>query len=330
MHRRTFSSVLWVVLALASIAAAPASAPAQWRPFTTSNVPTATAAHMIAYDSARGVVVKFGGSDSRGYGINETWELDVRTRLWTKRTPAHSPSARAAGTLVDDQARRVTVLFGGSDFTYLGDTWLWDGTDWTQVFPAHSPAARTGQGAAYDSRRQQVVVFGGYGYYPPGFFDDLWQWDGTDWSERTATTRPPARCCMAFAYDSQRDALVLFSGNGGGCCLLTDTWEWINKTWMQRLPANSPVGRTFATSSYSPQGGYTMIFGGEDANLVFHSDTWLWEGTNWTQSTGTRHPSARTNEYGGVYVAGLRGILMHGGYDGGTRFTDTWVFADPR
>ncbi|MBI1801214.1 MAG: hypothetical protein HY259_13075 [Chloroflexi bacterium] len=322
---------MWLIigLALASVAAAPASVPAQWVRFNTSNAPTATAAHMLAYDSKRGVVVKFGGSDSNGDLINETWELDPRTRTWTKRTPVHAPPARTSTAMVYDVARHVTVLFGGYNFKYLDDTWLWDGTDWTQVFPAHSPAARTGEGAAYDSRRQQVVVFGGVGYYPPGFFDDLWRWDGTDWSERAASIRPPARASMAFAYDSHRDALVVFSGGSPTGSIYTDTWEWINNAWTQRQPVTVPVARVYAASGYSPTGGYTMFFGGEDAELVFRSDTWLWEGTNWMQSTGPRHPSGRTNEYGAVYVSGLRGILMHGGYDF-TRLTDTWLFADPR
>src|SRR5437762_219891 len=75
--------------------------------------------HALAYASARGVTVLFGGCCVLG----DTWEWDGTT--WTQRSPAASPPARSYHALAYDAGHAVTVLFGGlgnggSDF---GDTW---------------------------------------------------------------------------------------------------------------------------------------------------------------------------------------------------------------
>lgn len=54
------------------------------------------------------------------------------------------------------------VLFGGYwGGTYVGDTWVWNGTDWTLKSPEHSPPARSGHAMATDGSGN-VVLFGGY------------------------------------------------------------------------------------------------------------------------------------------------------------------------
>jgi hypothetical protein len=125
------------------------------------NKPTARSGHALAYDSARGVTVLFGGYDGSSR-LHDTWEWDGTD--WTQRSPAIEPTSRTSHALAYDSARGVTVLFGGHNgSTYLDDTWEWDGTDWTQRFPANKPVARSGHALAYDSAREQTVLFGGYG-----------------------------------------------------------------------------------------------------------------------------------------------------------------------
>ena len=67
----------------------------------------------MAYDSARGVTVLFGGAN--GYyppTLNdETWDWDGTAR--TQRTIV-GPSARFNHAMAYDTARAVTVLFGGT------------------------------------------------------------------------------------------------------------------------------------------------------------------------------------------------------------------------
>src|SRR5262245_55853251 len=80
---------------------------------------------------------------------------------WTQRFPAASPSIRGFHNLADDRGRGVTVLFGGWNNTYFGDTWEWNGTNWTQRTPAVAPSPRLCQAMAYDIGRSRVVLFGG-------------------------------------------------------------------------------------------------------------------------------------------------------------------------
>jgi hypothetical protein len=91
----------------------------------------------MAYDSARGQVVLFGG-DAGGTFLGDTWTWDGTD--WMQQAPAHSPLPRVGTGMAYDAVAAQMVLFGGDYIgTYLGDTWTWDGTDWTQ-HPAGSIA----------------------------------------------------------------------------------------------------------------------------------------------------------------------------------------------
>src|SRR5438874_3914689 len=69
-------------------------------------------------------------------------------------------------------------------------------------------------------------------------FGDTWEWDGTDWIQKTPATSPPPRECHAMAYDSTRERVVLFGGTDGSG-FLGDTWEWDGTDWIQKTPATS-------------------------------------------------------------------------------------------
>src|SRR5436309_145576 len=86
--------------------------------------------HAMAYDSARGRVVLFGGS-----GLGDTWEWDGTS--WTQRASS-GPPPRYKHAMAYDSARGRVVLFGGDGAAgpYLADTWEWDGTAWTQRSPS--------------------------------------------------------------------------------------------------------------------------------------------------------------------------------------------------
>jgi hypothetical protein len=72
--------------------------------------------HALAYDSARGVTVLFGGSG----GGDDTWEWDGTDWALADTT---GPSPRWGHALAYDSARGVTVLFGGNALSDSGETW---------------------------------------------------------------------------------------------------------------------------------------------------------------------------------------------------------------
>jgi formylglycine-generating enzyme required for sulfatase activity len=181
--------------------------------------------HAMAYDSTRSMTVLFGGGKDSSL-LNDTWEWNGTN--WTQRSPATSPSARFWPTMAYDDARGVTVLFGGNNhISALGDTWEWNGTAWTQLYPAANPPARWAHGMAYDSVRGVTVLFGGnrdLSIYNP--LNDTWEWNGTNWTQRSPETSPSMRQPSAMAYDSIRGVTVLFGGYGyneGACSPVTSS-----------------------------------------------------------------------------------------------------------
>jgi hypothetical protein len=88
-----------------------------------------------AYDSKRGLVLVFGGSNEQG-ALNDLWAWDGTS--WRKLAEG-GPEARVFGSMAYDKRRDRLVLFGGRrgapDDSDLGDTWEWDGAAWRRIVP---------------------------------------------------------------------------------------------------------------------------------------------------------------------------------------------------
>ena len=119
----------------------------------TTDGPHPRSGHAMAFDSARGVAVMFGGFDY------DTWEWDGTT--WTDRTNV-GPWPRLGAAMAYDSARGVTVLFGGYDgmndgFVYFDDTHEWDGSVW-RLRAASGPEGEWLISMAFDSLREVMVL----------------------------------------------------------------------------------------------------------------------------------------------------------------------------
>lgn len=297
-----------------------AGPPRRWRELFPPVSPSPRASHAMAYDTARGVAVVFGGADSNGEELDDTWEWDSATMTWSERFPATRPPARLGAGMVYDEARGVTVMFGGTTGLILfNDTWEWDGNDWTQLFPADAPSERWASGLVYDAQRQVIVLFGGLTIH--GYVGDTWEWDGTNWSEQFIVG-PSARCCMGMAYDSNRNVTVLFGG--GASQFFNDTWERAGDgPWQEVLVARKPSQRERPGAAYFPALQRVFLFGGE--KFTFNDDTWLWNGQKWVTRTFSPHPDGRCC-MGMVYDTVLRGVLLFGGSVSFVEANDTWIF----
>ncbi|MCK4341969.1 MAG: hypothetical protein KAY37_09630 [Phycisphaerae bacterium] len=297
----------------------------------------------MAYDSARGRVVLFGGAS----GItthDDTWEWgwDGTSVSWTEQDPpGQTPGPRHSHAMAYDGARRVVVLFGGKATGKLADTWEWDGTEWTSLEVSPAPCSRHGHSMAYDAARGKVVLFGGYDSQNVRL-DDTWEWDGGEWTERTdlPPSRPSARAYAAMAHDNQRGVIVLFGGNQGGAeQYCGDTWEFDGTGWTQRTDSG-PSAREGAAAAYDATSGRdcVVLFGGFDS--AFKYDTWTWDGTagesgEWSLES-TSGPSGRYNHA----LAYCGKVLLFGGmtednengstYDYGANLSPQWAccFAD--
>lgn len=193
-----------------------------WTTVPTVNAPSARYAYGMAFDSARNVVVLFGGRTNT-QTLADTWEYDGIN--WTQRNPAVAPSPRQELAMAYDASLARTIVFGGYDQdtnTVLGDTWEYNGTDWAQKAPAASPAARYRGASYYDSTRLRVVVFGGYD--GTTIRNDMFEYTGDTWTTTAqGTTLPTASTETLHGYDPVRKRFVVFGGFGGS--FSSQTWE---------------------------------------------------------------------------------------------------------
>jgi MYXO-CTERM domain-containing protein len=186
---------------------------------------------------------------------------------------------------------------------------------------------------AYDEARQRVVLFGWNS--SALFATRTWEWDGTDWVDKTPAPpakTPKGRIGAGVVYDSVRKKVVLFGGNGPtatntGTEDYSDTWEWDGKVWVEKKPATSPPGRYNPGIAFDPAHGQVLLQGGNYQTGNTHSartDTWTWNGTNWTKRTPATVPPEIRDSFSLAYHPGRKQILLYGGgYDGGG-LIDTW------
>jgi hypothetical protein len=119
-----------------------------------------------------------------------------------------------------DSVRKVTVLFGGHDGAYDGETWEWDGDFWT-LRASTGPTPRGEHTLGYDSARGVTVLFGGAD--TGEYYGETWEWDGDVWVLRE-TPGPSPRVGHGMIYDSFRAGTVLFGGYDGS--YFGGTWAY--------------------------------------------------------------------------------------------------------
>lgn len=228
--------------------------------------PAARSNASMCLDIARTNNVLFGGVNPGGAALNDTWVF--ANGQWSYLTPATAPSARSEHRMAYEASQQRTVLFGGKNNSGapLGDQWIWNGTTWAQSTPPALPTARYGHGMAYDDARSRIVLFAGQD--ASGYRDDLWEWDGTNWSlippvqRNGAPWRPDARARHGFAYDAASERVVLHGGaNLVGC--LGDAWSWDGTDWlMHLLPSTAPSARSGEQLVEDPSNRRLLLSGG--------------------------------------------------------------------
>ena len=300
----------------------------------------------MAYDSARGKIVLFGGRDGDTPYKNDTWEWDVKTRTWEEVLPLGvRPSGRYGHALTYDSKRGKTILFGGIEgavggpqhYTYYKyDTWEWDGEEhtWREVTPTQgtNPHSRECHAMVYDSNRGKVVLFGGKNTdIGGGLPEGIYEWDGVlgTWTKIVPSGNTPSsryRCYLSMAYDIKHEKVVMFGGFDGGSS--QDTWEWDgeNRTWTDVTPSEGiPSARGGHAMIYDIGLERVMLFGGQNGTL--YNDVWVWDEDlhNWNLITPDGSiPSGRAN-HSMIYDSVRNISVLFGGNDGSFK-QDIWEF----
>ncbi len=210
-----------------------------WAAGTNTNPPPARENANLAYDSARGVTVLFGGDDDPAITtatmFDDTWEYDGTS--WTEVSPSPAPTPRTFASMGYDPVRQRVVLFGGTDsaLSAKNDTWEYDGSTWVQVTTSSSPPAGSGASLIYDPNRERMVLFPSS--FAPVPNPPVWEYDGMDWTEISVPNHPSSRLMYRVSYDSWRRQFLLFSGNQQ----LSDLWTF---AWQSATPLEACSGGT--------------------------------------------------------------------------------------
>ena len=197
------------------------------------------------------------------------------------------PSRRALTEMVYDSRRQVCVLYGGMGETEaLADTWEWNGVEWTDRTASlgDCPGPRWGYALYYDETRGKVVLFAGKNNSSTRF-NDVWEYDGTDWTQRNDVEGDPVygfpdpNFGMGFCYDTGRQVGVFYGGDRWNDDFLDrEHWEYDGSVWKRR--PDGPDARRYLSMAYHAFLGQMIRYGGYPES----NRTYYYSGTAWSDS----------------------------------------------
>jgi len=328
-------------LARASLGATPSAAGPAWTQITTAtnSTPSPRDVAAMAYDASDGYVVLFGGHNSAGHALSDTWKFQAGT--WTRLHPAHSPPARWGVQMVYDAKDGYVVSFGGQAVRFNGyfydsnDTWAFRGGNWTDLTnsSAPTPGSRSFGGFSYDSADGYAVLYGGIYNLANGsthWFSDTWTFSGRNWTllPVPATAHPPARYAAMMTYDTSDRHILLFGGYGPSQGVMSDTWTFHAGHWKNLSLATHPGARYAGSATYDSNLSEVFLFGGVDGSGGWYYDTWSFHAGAWSLLT-ISGPSARDTfpfvddraDHCAVLFGGFGQINVYGSTG---RLADTW------
>jgi hypothetical protein len=204
-----------------------------WHRCPSALVPPIGWSHQIAFDPLRNLTFTLTPAPD-----HRTWQWDGMQ--WLERITANRPPSRVQFALAFDPSRGVLVLFGGYQFWHFNDTWEFDGVDWQQRTPLQSPPGLSRAAMAFHPASNRLVLFGGVASPNGPLSDGTWEYDGSTWTPRPLSVRPPGRHGAALALDPMTGDLVLSGGStftgGSTNTSVRDAWRWNGNAWTPTQP----------------------------------------------------------------------------------------------
>lgn len=209
----------------------------------------------------------------------QTWIWDDVGANWHRRHPAHTPPATRLGAMAFDPLRQRVVFYGGETSVGVSNqVWEWDGQDWADVTPTFGPQGRMGAAMAFDFGTGTAVMFGGARFANAlAYENEVWDWDGSQWTQRAIVGAAPAgRYGAALLGDAQR--ILLLGGQvapvlSGG--MSDEVWELRGSLWVPLDRA--PIACREPAAAADPITGDVVLFAGVVNEIAgSHVDPGAW------------------------------------------------------
>jgi len=203
---------------------------------------------------------------------------------WTNLNNASTPDV-VGGAIVEYPPKQQLIMFSGccqvgqqNRFLFAKPgMWIFDGRAWAEVHPAHVPPARWGATVAFDAAIAKTVLYGGYAVepdHPP--LNDMWAWDGTDWSQLMA---PPVPGDLVTELGFSPDGSILMTATSQN--LQAETWQWRGSDW-SKLDVATP-GCFFCELAYDSVRKQTVMVTNMQGRPDSAAEVWVWDGAHWSQ-----------------------------------------------
>lgn len=120
---------------------------------------------------------------------------------------------------------------------------------------------------------------------PPTYFNDVWTFNGTNWSQVTVSgASPPARTLHGMAYNADDNKLYLFGGRDSTGSEPADLWTFdpAASSWTE-IAATGPAARQAHGLAYDNAQQILVLVGGvSDSGDTVYNDTWhYYDGSGW-------------------------------------------------
>jgi hypothetical protein len=197
----------------------------------------------------------------------------------------------------------------------------YDGNVWAMTSAVATPPSRACPAMVFDARQGELRIFGGENSPTGTTHADAWAFNGTTWTQVTASGHQAAGAAMGF--DPIRERSVIFGGRLTGGAMSAATYALGAVGPLVALSAGTaPPPRFLTSAAYDEGAGELVIFGGRTAAATSLGDTWTWDGMRWTLETPATSPSPRTGAALAYDQAGSR-VVLFGGYPGSG---ETWIW----
>jgi hypothetical protein len=268
---------------------------------------------MFVYDSRSDSFLLFGGwheeANDTYTRLEDTWLFYVQNTTWTRRHPAHSPSARSDSEVAYNPLLDAVLLLGGfNGSAYLGDLWAYTlrNDTWSARPAALEPSPRADGRMVYIDSQDRFLLFGGNDHSGPSHhLADTWtySWNSNLWKPLALKDGPGARDYPMFAFNPATKQALLTGGFGNGT-ILNDLWAFdiTMDAWVDLTPTTSPPPRFAATGGFDSTENVLVLFGGL-ANTGLLADTWYY---------GARPSSGAPDWLSPIALVGVGSLIVAG------------------